>query len=265
MPPLAVSLDSSLYAPGTHHAPHAHDELNISLVLRGSVRERVGTRLEGAGALSIVLKDPGVTHADEFGPSGALMARLSVQCSAFADLVEHPARAEAWRWTHDAVVAAPFLRIVARGLSGEHTFATDDDDVAELLALMSARRSVPAHGDPPNWLRDAVTRMQNDWTPGLTVRDVARTSGVHPVYLARCLRRWYGVAGAHVMRQARLRHAARAIADGGQTVSAVAHATGFADESHLCRELSKAIGVTPARFRRLGRAFARSTTTFDPR
>jgi len=36
----------------------------------------------------------------------------------------------------------------------------------------------------------------------------------------------------------------------------VAHATGFADESHLCREFSKAVGTPPARFRRLARAFA---------
>src|SRR5688572_13772567 len=256
MCPLALRLDSSLYTPGTRYAPHAHDELHLSLVLRGSVCERVGNRLEDAGALSIVLKDPGVTHADEFGPAGALMARLSVPRSTFADLVEHPARAEAWRWTHDAFVAAPFLRIVVRGLSGEHAFALDDDDVADLLALMSPRRSVSVVGDPPTWLRDAVARMQDDWAPGLTVRDVARSAGVHPVYLARCLRRWYGVGGAALMRHARLRHAARAIADGGQTVSAVAHATGFSDESHLCRELSKTIGVTPARFRRLGGAFA---------
>lgn len=259
MPPCTLRLDSTPYAPGTRHLPHEHEELQISVVLRGDVQERVGNRIERAGPLSIVVKDPGVRHADDFGPTGALIARLSVERAVFADLVETPGRADAWRWAHDAVIAAPFLRIVARAVAGERDFASDDDDITDLLALVTARRAVSDLAGPPHWLREAVAKMQDGWHPGLTVRDVANSSGVHPVYLARCLRRWYGVAGADLMRRARLRYAAHAIAGGTRTVSAVAHATGFADESHLCREFSKATGVTPARFRRLGHAFDRAT------
>jgi AraC family transcriptional regulator len=252
-----LNLESTRYRPRTRHLPHSHSELQISVVLRGTVCERVGDRVECAGPLSVVAKDPDITHADEFGPGGALIAKLALWRSGFADLVDHPARVEPWRWSHDGVVAAPFLRIVARGLDGERQFANDDDDVADLVALISARKAIVTTGDPPGWLRDAVAEMQEGWRPGLAVRDVARSAGVHPVYLARCVRRWYGIAAADVLRRARLSHAARAIADSRQTVSAAAYATGFADESHLCREFSKTTGVTPARFRRLAHAFDR--------
>jgi AraC family transcriptional regulator len=250
-----LRLISSPYSPGTKHPLHSHDELQITLVLRGHLQERVGSRVEDAGALSVVVKDPGVMHADDFASSGALTARLSLDSSAFADLVEHPARAVEWRWLHDGLSARPFLRIVHRGLDGERRFSADDDDVLDLLAIISARRSTSALGGPPAWLRDVVARMTDAWQPGLAVRDVAASAGVHPVYLARCLRRWFGVSGGELLRRTRLRRAASAIADGDRTVSTVAHETGFTDESHLWREFSRTTGLTPAQFRRLGRAF----------
>jgi AraC family transcriptional regulator len=255
VPSNAFSLVSSGYGAETRQAPHAHDELQITVVLRGTVEERVGTSLERASALSVVVKDPGVIHEDHFGRAGALTAQLTLQRTTLADLVEHPRRALAWRWTHDAMVAIPFLRIVERGLEGRRHFARDDDDIVDLVAAVSARLRVPAGVGQPRWLEDAVAQVRDDWRPGLTVRDVAQAAGVHPVYFARCVRRWHGIGAADLLRQSRLRHAARHIADSDSTIATVAHATGFSDESHLCREFSRAAGVSPARFRRLAHAF----------
>jgi AraC family transcriptional regulator len=192
-------------------------------------------------------------HADDFGSSGALTARLAIE-STFGDLVEHPSRAHEWRWLHDGFVARPFLRIISRAIEARHQPSADDDDMLDLVATISARRCSNAAKTPPAWLNDVVSQMTSGWRSGLTVRDVARTAGVHPVYLARCLRRWFGVSGAELLRRARLSQAARSIADGNRTISTVAHDTGFTDESHLWREFSRTTGVTPAQFRRLGRA-----------
>lgn len=143
---------------------------------------------------------------------------------------------------------------MARGLEGHRRFSTDDDDVVDLVAALSARVHGPRRAEQPKWLEDAVGSVRDDWRPGLTVREVARHAGVHPVYFARCVRRWYGIGAADLLRRSRLRHAAREIADGVPTIATVAHATGFADEPHLCRDFSRAAGVSPARFRRLARA-----------
>lgn len=248
-----LRLDSAVYAPGTRHVAHSHGELHLSLVLRGRIAERVGSETEYAGALSVVVKDPAVTHANNFGEAGAVMARLSVADRGFADLVDDRARAADWHWTHDASVAAPFLRVVARAQRGENGFAMDDGDIVDLVAALTARPVADPIGVPPAWLRSAVEQMRDGWHPALTVRDVAAAVGVHPVYLARCVRRWYGRAAAEELRRSRLSRAAGELAQTATTVSTTAHSMGFSDEAHMCREFSRATGVTPGRYRRLAR------------
>ncbi len=254
MLPTPFGVDVSWYVPGTRHTPHAHEELQISLVLKGSLVESVGGRVEQAGALSVAVKDPQVTHEDQFGREGALLVRLCVRGRGIADLVEHPDRAYPWRWTHDAAVARPFLRIVGRSTRGPVKLTSTDDDITDLLAALSARSAAPASGEPPAWVRDVVARIRDGWSPGLTVHDLAHAAGVHPVYLARCIRRWYGMSVGDLLRQERLRHAARGVAADESTVSSVAHGLRFSDEAHLCREFSRAVGLTPGRYRRLSRS-----------
>lgn len=57
MPRAAFRFDLSVYSPGCCHPPHSHDQLHLSLALRGRITERVGSTTEHAGALSAVVKD----------------------------------------------------------------------------------------------------------------------------------------------------------------------------------------------------------------
>jgi AraC family transcriptional regulator len=247
--------DVSTYQSGIRHAPHQHDELQLSIILRGRVRETVGSSTELAGPLSVVAKDSGVVHSDDFGPETPRIARLSLRSGMLASLLDDPSRAESWRWTHDPRVANPFLRLIERAYAdGARTFDSTDPDVIDLLALFTARIDT-ARAAPPSWLAQVVEEIRSSWHPDLTVRDVARKAGVHPVYLARCVRRWYGTGVAEEMRKARVRAAAAALASTRESVSTVAHRHGYSDEAHLCRELRSSLSLTPRRYRSLVRNF----------
>ena len=249
-----LSFHAGAYAGGLHQPAHRHDDLHLSLVMRGRIAETVGGATEYAGALSVVAKDPGVVHADRFGPEGAAVARLSLPGGGVGDLVESQQRAFAWRWAHDLAVATPFVRLVHRAGGTDTTFDASDEDVVELLAALTARRTGNTKGSPPRWLVLAIEQLREQWRPRMRVAEVAREAGVHPVYLARCARRWFGVGIAELMRRERMRAATQGIASAAESVSAVAHGTGFSDEAYLCREFRRAIGTTPGRFRRLVRA-----------
>lgn len=254
--PATLTFAADSYAPRTRHAAHRHDALHLSLVLGGRVAETVGATTEVAGPLSVVAKDAGVVHADDFGAGGARLARLTLPSGTLGALVDEPARAGGWRWTHDPAVAAPFLRLVVRAGGGPASYAADDADLLDLLAAVTARPATAARGTPPAWLADVVRDLRDSWTPATTVADVARRAGVHPVYLARCVRRWYGTGVAEELRRLRLRSAVAATLERRRTLAEIAHAHGYADEPHLCRDLRRATGLTPGRYRALVDALA---------
>lgn len=246
-----LSFDATDYQAGTRHPPHQHDCLHLSLVLRGSVAEAVSGVTEYAGALSIVAKDAGVVHADHFGPTGARLARLTLPSGTVCGLIDDARRAPSWQWRHNAHIAKSFLRLVRRASFGVSVFGADDPDLLDILALLTAQPASPPRGRPPGWLEQTMVDLRQSWHPGLTVRDVARTAGVHPVYLARSVRRWYGTGVGEEIRRLRFRRAVAAIAGSRATVSKVAHETGFSDEAHLCRSFRQSLDITPRCYRAL--------------
>lgn len=268
-----LTFAADVYPAGTRHAPHHHDTLQVSVVLSGHVIETVGGVTEQAGALSVVCKAAGLVHANTFGDRGARLARLTLPVGDWSHLLDDPNRATAWRWMHDPTLAAPFLRLVqhaharhARAQSAhapsahaqnETTdFALDDPDVLELLAGLTARALRRPDGQPPRWLEETITRLTAEWRPGLRVGDVARGAQVHPVYLARSVRRWYGVGIGQLIRRLQLRDAIARCTDTNDPIAGAAHAAGFADEAHFNRTMRDATGMPPGCFRTLVRSLA---------
>jgi AraC family transcriptional regulator len=252
--PFALDLAVSTYQDGTRQRPHSHDELHFSLVLSGRVSEDVGRVTEYGSPLSVVAKDSGVVHANSFDPLGCRMARISLKGGTLGALLDDMKRGQSWRWTHDARVARPFLRLVHRATLGVKSIQSDDADLVDLLAAFTARPVDSYQGAPPVWLSDTIEGLHNGWVPGTTVADIAQRAGVHPVYLARCARRWYGHGIAEEMRRVRIKAASAAIAAEEATISSIAHTMGFADEPHLCREFARTTGVAPGRYRQLLRS-----------
>jgi AraC-like DNA-binding protein len=62
-----------------------------------------------------------------------------------------------------------------------------------------------------------------------------------------------GVTPHQYLLRARLRHAARRLADGDGPVTAIAYDVGFADLSNFVRSFHRAAGVSPRRFRQASR------------
>ena len=244
---LRLHVDS--YAAARQQAPHDHDELHFSMVLAGRVGETVGGSSEVGETLSVVSKDAGVRHANRYGPSGARFVRLSLRAGSIGELVDRGA--PAWHWSHDPAVAAPYLRLLRPFEQRALSIPATDPDLLDLLAAFTARPVAHSSGAPPAWLVQVMDEIRSSWQPQIQVADVARRAGVHPVYLARCVRRWYGTGVAEELRRLRVRAAAAALAETERTVSDLAHDHGFSDEAHLCRTFRRATGLPPGAFRSL--------------
>ena len=247
-----LHFDVSVYSANMPYPRHRHDELQFSLILRGAVSETACGRNEIGRALSLVSKDSGLYHADDFSREGAKIARLSLPHAIMNDLLDDDRRIDGWKWTHDPRIARPFLLLIRR--AKEHcvkSFSAFDPDVTDLLSAFTARATTRDSGEPPAWLRQTMMELRDTWHPEIIVSDVARSAGVHPVYLARCVRRWYGTSIGDELRRLRFASAVARLAGDSSTVSSIAHGNGYSDEPHLCRTARQTLGMTPRQLRSL--------------
>lgn len=238
------------YAPALRQPPHIHAEMGVTLVVRGAIREVACGREEIATALSVVVKPPGVEHADEIGPHGARTLQILFDAAAAEPLLGNGHGLDRWSWLHARAIAAEMLALLR---DARRAPASDSRELENrVIDVLGAAADQPlARGTPPRWIASVKEALDDAGHRGMSVVDLARDAGTHAVSVSRAFRRHFGCSISEYRRRRRLRSAAAAIESSPQTLSHIAHATGFADHAHLSREFRAATGLTPSEFRGL--------------
>ena len=117
-----------------------------------------------------------------------------------------------------------------------------------MLAEASRRVARPVARPAPAWLQQARSLVERHFAEPLPLTLVAGRVGVHPVHLARTFRRVYRTTFGGYVRQLRIEFA-RAQLAGSATLSDIAAAAGFCDQSHFSRSFKQFTGLTPAEYR----------------
>jgi len=122
-----------------------------------------------------------------------------------------------------------------------------DDLTTELLAQIGRIIDGKA-GPPPSWLVEIRERIHDDFNVD-SVESLASSAGVHRVHLARAFHEHYGVSVTRYLRSVRARRALSLITSTKLGLSYIAAESGYADQSHLTREIRALTGSTPGAFR----------------
>ena len=239
------------YTPCLKQERHAHRHTNISLVLAGSVEESVGGALERGYALSVVIKPGGTEHANRYGAKGARMLSVVFEPEFAASLEGWDPGLGLWRWAHGGAAARWMLRLLRTYRRRQTSRGGElEDYVYETLASLPGVPTSGTAAAPPRWLELVRQELDDTFTDGPCVRDLAANAGVHPVYLARRFRQFMGCSVSDYRTLLRVRAAAELLASSCVPPAAAADQCGFADQSHLCRVFKGATGLTPLDYRR---------------
>ncbi len=237
------------YEPGEAQDRHAHPYANVTLVLDGTIQERVGSNEACGRPLSLVIKPAGVEHANTVGRRGARTLQVALLdgipdecgCVQFR-----------WRWLHGGPAVRPLVAMLMALRSADAGCAgTVENAVPELFSILADDVGRESPAAAPLWLRDVRTEIDDSAVAAPSVAALARSAGVHRVHLARMFRRFYGCSVSGYMLAHRVRAAARLLAEEDASLTHVSLAAGFADQSHLCRVFKTATGMTPAAWRRV--------------
>ena len=146
----------------------------------------------------------------------------------------------------DRVVPAdhdPWFAEVTERLHG----ASPDERVGRLQTELLARF---AGGPRPRRTVRDLGRAVSALVEGrATVDHVARSCGLSPRQLQRRFLDEVGVGPKHLARIARFARAAELVSWTDQPLTAVAHAEGYADQSHFAREFRQLAGLSPRQYR----------------
>jgi AraC family transcriptional regulator len=250
-PAFAVAL--TRHARGTTLEPHGHSRATITVVLSGIYEEAFDGTWRKLAPLSLVAKPASCVHENRFQRAGALSLLIEVLDERWLDVA--PSLFDGPR-VFASVPAADLVVRILRELDRERSgaaFVIESlvTDWIDLAAAVDDGARTPT-GDVPSWLCRVREYLHETPAAALSLRDVAREVGYHPVYVARVFRRHYRQSIGTYARRLRLERAARLLAAAPQlSISRIALDTGYHDHSHLSREFRGRTGVSPSRWRRL--------------
>jgi AraC family transcriptional regulator len=244
---------SDLWFPaGLRLPPHEHQYATLGVTLEGQVDTLLpGARRYESPANSVITKPAGEVHANTILEREARLIIVQADVAGLADGIRSYARVlEELRHGPDAQ-AGSLAWAISRELA-----APDDvtplavDGLSRELIAVVARIDEPGEGTPPPWLRRALDLIRDRLAGAITLRELAREAGVHPIHFARTFRSHVRRPLGSFIRCLRVARAAEKLIASGASIADIALETGFADQSHLTRVFKHHLGVTPGRYRR---------------
>jgi AraC family transcriptional regulator len=229
---------------------HSHELPFFAVLMEGLYGERYGRQERQFRPYTVHFRPGGVPHQDEVGPSGVRFFEIEVRpswrnrladCSAALDVARYDCKGGELLW---------LAMKLFRELRG--AVPSDDLSVESLLAeLMVAAARMPREGNAgkPVWLGRIVDKLAVEYAKRLTLDDLSREAGVHPVHLSRVFRKCVGEGiGEHVHRL-RVRAACEQMRVRETSIAEISLTLGFADQSHFTRAFRRVVGMTPMVFR----------------
>jgi AraC family transcriptional regulator len=242
-------------APYTVIPRHAHENPGLGVLLDGEMEIDIVGITRSCTASTFGTEPRWEEHVNRVGPSGARIVSIEVAADRLAGLGPCVPLLERVHGFRHGVIAGAARRIV-RELTQPDSASRLAVHSLVLEVLVSAARADSSRGrsrQPPVWLSQAEELIRTHFLDSLDLDAIGGPIGVTALRLARRFREHYGVSPATYVRQLRIEWAADQLAAGSGSISEIALAAGFADQSHFTREFKRQAGLPPGRYRQARR------------
>jgi AraC-like DNA-binding protein len=246
---------------GPHDTPFAevHQSFSVSYVRRGSFGCRTRGETFELVAGSMLVGRPGdeftCMHDHHAGGDECLSFHLDPASAATLD-----ERGDAWR--SGAIPPLPELIVLGElaqaAADGRSDLGLDETGMllaARFVDVVSKRESKPAGASARDRRRAVEAAMWIDACchEAIDLEAAASEVGLGAFHFLRIFTASLGVSPHQYLVRARLRRAARLLADESCAITDVAYDVGFGDLSNFVRTFHRAAGVSPRAFRKLAR------------
>ena len=102
---------------------------------------------------------------------------------------------------------------------------------------------------PTPRLNRVLDFMRQNYVRDIRLWELAQLTGMSPHYFCELFKQSTGLSPHRYFLQQRIAHAKLCLQNPEVTVSQVAKATGFSDQSHFTKVFRRIVGITPGQFR----------------
>jgi AraC family transcriptional regulator len=194
-------------------------------------------------------------HANYIGPQGARVVVIQPNLTSGdlprpIDLLFSEPRS-----LRRGVVSGDARRISLELRAGDALSSLSIDALVACMLVTAARlRLRLSRGTtPPTWLVSAAELVREHFREPIGLAQIAATIGVDRSMLAHAFRRHFRRTMGDYLRGLRLDWAVERLTSSKDSITEIALAAGFADQSHLTRVCTRHLGISPGALRRLSR------------
>lgn len=245
-----ITLSENVYAGGEDVPRHTHEAGFFSLTLSGGYLERHDARDIEYGVGSVSFHPAGDEHSLRFGAEPTRCLNVEVSDEWLRRLEGLSEREDLVRLEN-----GPLLWLSARLFAAFRSSfdATDSIEnlVLEMVGCVAGVEEDPPSAREPLWLGAVDEMLRAEYPAGVTVFDLARRVGVHPVHLSRTWRRHRGSSIPRTVHRMRVDAACRLLSEGEMPLVDLALQVGFADQSHFSNVFKTFTGMTPGAYQRM--------------
>lgn len=229
--------------------PHFHEYANIALAVEGPFIETVGSKPYEVNPYSVIFRPAGEKHCNRYGKTAARCLIIEVRPQRLAearqvtDVLERASYVQPGLFSHLVLAMSREFRMLDSVAS-----LAIESLILEIL-VQATRGSSRNERNPPKWLQQAREIVHEQFAQSLSLSAIAELVGIHAAHLAKMFRKHYGCTVGDYIRRLRLDYASRLLARSEKSLSAIALAAGFYDQSHFAHLFKFRFGVTPSVFR----------------
>lgn len=251
-------------------APHRHISLHqILLVSRGGGRALIEDRALRLRKGDVVNMPAGAVHgyAFERGTEGYVVTLASEMIDQMVVPGEGLARALRSAALLRSIpsirtsVADIFEEFSGRGFGRAHMLRSLCATLLGLVARGLAEQNELSHGGDATLLRRFEALLEENYRRHWSVSDYASALAISPTHLSRLARAGRGSSAGGLIAERLMREARRNLVYTDLPVSTISYALGFDDPAYFSRVFSRAIGLSPRRFRDRFQSAMRSPET----
>ena len=243
---------SDVWFPGGAVLPsHTHARPVVAVCLEGRIESRLGVRVLDGDHGALWTEPAEDAHSNVTSDRGARV--LAIQPDPADEELLRPVQSllEAPRRVRDVRVGAVAARL-RHFLRESDAWGALNAQAGALELLAEAGRAfdrATRAGTPPSWLERVLDLLHSRFRERITLDELAREAGVHPMHLTRVFRRFHGRSIGEAQREMRLDWAERLIRASDEPIGRIAIRAGFSDQSHFTRVFRASRGVTPGALR----------------